>query len=77
MANKHCMSDLHLSTHCSVIRNLGRMPEQLHSLVLVVPQERGVMQEALLGDGLCIATKLDIPKAVICVHAWKLRSVMS
>lgn len=68
VANKHCMSDLRLNTHCSVIRNLGRMLEQLHSLVLVVPQEGSVMQEALLGDGLRIATKLDITKAVICVQ---------
>ena len=66
------------------------MLEQLHSPVLVVPQEGGVMQEALLGDGLCITAKLDIAKAVICmhvyaaeldipkaVHVWSLKSVKS
>lgn len=53
----------------SIVRYLCRMLQQLHALTLVVPQERGVMQKSLLGDGLRIAPKLDIPKTVICMHA--------
>ena len=51
-----------------VVRDLSRMLQQLHAFALVVPQQRCVMQKPLLGDGLCVATKLDIPKTVVCTH---------
>ena len=42
------------------------MAEQLHAVLLVVPQHGGMVQEALLCDSLSISTKLDITKAVVC-----------
>lgn len=47
------------------------MFQQLHALPLVVPQQGCVMQKPLLGDGLGIAAKLDVPKTVICMHMGK------
>ena len=54
------------STHRAIVWDLGRMAEQLHAILLVVPQHGGVVQEALLCDSLSIPTKLDITKAVVC-----------
>ena len=54
------------STHRTIVWDLGRMAEQLHAVLLVVPQHGGMVQEALLCDSLSIPTELDITKAVVC-----------
>ena len=45
------------------------MLQKPHTLAFVVPQKGCVMQKSLLGDGLRIAPKLNIPKTVVCMHA--------
>lgn len=45
------------------------MLQQFHAAILIIPEERGVVQEPLLSDGLCIAAKLHITKAVVCMQS--------
>lgn len=42
------------------------MTKQAHALLLKIPEHGGVVQEALLSDGLSVPAKLDITKTVIC-----------
>lgn len=53
-------------TYCTIVWDLGWVAEQAHASWLIVPQHGGVVQKALLGDGLSISAKFDITKAIIC-----------